>query len=662
MSRMNDFRAQCTHVAARRRLDKWELRKYLVDADPALLVLSLVHVTGDAGLLDRFGALLRYEQGHTDDMLGNAPPAQIDSQSREALIDIAVGALDRAVSEQSEYLTGDQIGDELFMQMCKLAVDRSIGAEYVPMFKEQSGFVPDLLEVPDNKGRDPRRIDLAIIGAGIGGLTAAIQAQERGFRYTIFEKTGGIGGAWNIHRYPGVGVDTPSMFYSMSFELNPQWTNHYPSGAEYHQYLNKVAEKYGLDEHIQFHTEVLRLRWDDEAQEWELTCIQNGKPVETVRATAVFHAVGGFPRPMIPPDLYGLHTFAGQWMHSMEWNPDVDLTGKRVAVIGTGSTSAQLVPSIAGRVKHLTVFQRQPAWYKPNTVGDGVISEGVRWCREHLPYYVHWNRLKDYYPHSDYTGYPVVRVDPQWAREHVSTSPANDRLMQMCLENLHRYFPPGSEMAAKLTPHFPPMAKRIVRDTPTGSFYKTLTLPHVALETGRIARIAAEGIVTFDGRVVEVDVILFATGMQVMYLSQFDVIGRDGIRLADMWGSGGARAYLNEIVPNFPNLFISHGPNGGGGHGGGQNFMIELESHVAMECLQLLVDEGANSIEVTNEAYEEWNRSVDERMAGAIWTWDHKAHTYYRLASGRPVGPTPFLHRESWDWTRKPNRDHFIVR
>lgn len=654
-----------THIVPKRRLDAVGLRKHLQDVDPALLLMSLVHVTRDLSLLERFGpAMALPEESFANEVCGNPEAAIVSKQVLDEMIDLAVGVLDSAPEDQAEYLSGYDLDDETFLSMARIATGQEIGPVYTRMFKEQTGFVRNMPELPQSGEHPTDRIELAIIGAGMSGLAAAVQAVDRGFNFRIFETNDKIGGVWALNSYPGVAVDTPSAYYSLSFELNPTWTNHYPNGAEYFDYLNRLVDKYDIRNRISFNSEVLKIRWVDEAQEWELTVVENGRTASKYRATAVMTAAGHLNRPLYP-DLRGRETFKGASMHANRWNPDIELRGKRVGVIGTGSTAVQVIAKIAPETEHLTVFQRQPGWIKPNTVGDGVVTEGERWAREHLPYFLHWDRLKDYYSWSDITGYPTVRADPEWAKTHVSISPANDRAMQQYLAYIHKCFGEGSELARKVTPTYAPMGKRLVRDPADfgpGGYYYTLAQPHVDLETARLARVVPDGILTVDGKLIELDVIIYATGLTLDWLSPIEVIGRDGVKLSEAWRDNNPSSYLGGMVPNFPNLFVNSGPNTGASHAGGHNFMAEVVNHFVMECLQLLVEDDAKSLEVTREAFDEHNAMIDEKMAGSVWVWERGANTYYTNQKGRPILPTPIRHVELWELSRRPDRDCFIIR
>jgi 4-hydroxyacetophenone monooxygenase len=660
-----------THIAPKRRLAASHIRQQMADADPALLLLSVVHITGRLDLLDHYAPLLKPVAKAdiapglkvVETMLATATSMTIPTVARDELIEMAIEALDRDPAEQKDYLTGYDLDPELFIKMASIAAGGAVDPEYANMYREQMGFVRPLPVLPQS-GKPTDRIELAIIGAGMTGLAAGLQAMDRGFNFQIFERDDKIGGVWNVNDYPGVAVDTPAGYYSLSYELKSDWTNYFPKGAEYYQYLASVVDKYKLEEKIRFNSEIIKLAWIESDQEWELTVVSGGRDASKIRATAVMTCMGHLNRPLYP-DLQGRENFKGVSMHANRWDYDVDLSGKRVGIIGTGATGVQIVGAIAQDVGHLTVFQRQPMWMAPNQAGDGVVAESKIWARTHFPYFMHWNRMKDYWTFSDNVGYPIVRADPEWARNNLSISPANDSAMQFFLGYIKSCFGEGTELAAKMTPTYAPLGKRIVRDPydfAPGGFYYALTRPNVDVETAKLARVAPDGILTVDGKLIELDVIIYATGMTLDWLSPIEIVGRDGIRLSEAWRDNNPSSYIGGLVPGYPNLFVNSGPNTGAAHAGGHNFMAEVVNHYVMECLQLLVEEDARSIEVTQEAFDAYNAELDAKMEDSIWAWERRANTYYTNQKGRIIMPTPWRHVEVWEMTREPRKDAFILR
>ena len=503
----------------------------------------------------------------------------------------------------------------------------------------------------------PETMTVAIIGAGIAGINAALAAAEEGVSYEVFDRNHEVGGTWLTTRYPGIGVDTPSAYYSLSRELNPEWSNYYPQGAEYQAYLVALADKHRLREHTRFNTEVQALWWDDDQQHWQIHSVTGDGVREISHARVVVTAAGYLNRPRWP-DLTGRDTFGGVSVHSALWDPELDLTGKRVAIIGAGCTAVQIVDACVDQVEHLTVFQRQPHWVAPRKRLSDDVPSHRRYLGRHLPHYVNWHRLKSYWATAD-NNYPIILVDPQWSQSHLSTSPANDVLLQMCQQYIDDTFGAGSELAKKVTPDFAPYGKRIIRDP--GGYYAALTREHVDVEASEPAAVDETGILTENGRHIDLDVIVYATGYHLDFLSTIDICGRGGKRLADEWGES-PRAYRGGTVPGFPNLFITSAPNYSPGHGAGANFSMEVLGHYIIECLQLMALRGASTIEVTEQAYRDYVAAIDDAMAGTVWCHTPNAHTYYRSGSGRVVVATPFRLVDLWHQHRAPVESDFTLR
>jgi len=452
-------------------------------------------------------------------------------------------------------------------------------------------------------------------------------------------------------------VDTPSAYYSLSRDINGDWSSYYPMGPEYQSYLVSVAGKYNLRQRTRFGTEVEALWWDDERHRWQIHAVGSDGTRDVTYANVVIPAAGYLNRPRWP-DLPGRGTFSGVEIHSAQWDPDLDLTSKRVAVIGAGCTAVQIVDACVDRVSHMTVFQRQPHWVAPRRRLSDDVPGHQRWLGTRLPFYANWIRLKSYWGTAD-NNYPVILYDPDWAAGHLSISPANDALLQLCLKYIDDVFGAGSELARKVTPDFAPYGKRIIRDP--GGYYAALAREHVDVEAGEPARVNEAGIVTADGRQIGLDVIIYATGYYLDFLSTVDIRGRDGMKLADEWGDR-PRAYRGGTVPGFPNLFISSAPNYSPGHGAGHNFGVEVMMHYVMECLQLMALRKASVLEVTQRAYDDYVADIDATMAGTVWCHTPTAHTYYRSGGGRIVTAFPYRLIDVWRDHRAPIEADFELR
>lgn len=622
-----------------------ELKRHLRDADAGVLVAVLAQMTGDVTVVNRFGPRIVHEPDPPE-FIGST-----DTETREELI----GELIAALGAQAR--SGGPAPDdpELFARVAPLALGTEVGQEYIPLLLEQGGFQLSQPTLP-RTAPIPAETTVAIIGAGLAGMVTALATADAGVHYTLFDRNDEVGGTWLTTTYPGIGVDTPSAYYSLSREVKPDWSNYYPQGGEYQKYLVALADKYGLREHTRFGTEVEALWWDEEGQRWQIHATDRDGQRSVSHASVVVTAAGYLNRPRWP-DFPGRETFGGVSVHSAQWDNTLDLTGKRVAIIGAGCTSVQIVDACVNQVEHLTVFQRQPHWVAPRKRLSDAVPEFRRYLGRTLPYFAKWHRVKSYWATSD-NNYPVILQDPEWQKDHLSISPANDVLLQMCVKYINETFGEGTELAKKVTPDFAPYGKRIIRDP--GGYYKALTRDHVDVEASEPAAINTAGIVTQDGRQIDLDVIIYATGYHLDFLSTVDIRGRAGHTLTEEWRDS-PRAYRGGTVPGFPNLFITSAPNYSPGHGAGANFSMEVLAHYIIECLQLMASQGATTIEVTREAYEDYVAQIDEAMAGTVWCHTPNAHTYYRSDSGRVVVATPWRLIELWKQHRAPIEDHFTL-
>lgn len=623
-----------------------EFRANLLLADPAVLVAVLAQLTGDDSVVEEFRSKITYVPD---------PPERAgvtDPDTAAALADAVLNAW-VAAGESENAAVGDL---ESFARLAPVVLGSEVDDEQVPLLLEQSGFQPSSPTLPRTVPI-PSTMTVAIIGAGLAGINAALSAAEAGVGYEIFERNGEVGGTWLTTKYPGIGVDTPSAYYSLSREVNPEWSNYYPQGAEYQAYLVALADKHRLREHIRFDTEVEALWWDDEHQRWDIHSVAADGTRDVSHASVVVTAAGYLNRPRWP-DVPGRDTFAGVSVHSALWDPELDLTGKRVAIIGAGCTAVQIVDACVDEVANLVVFQRQPHWVAPRRRPSDDVPEHRRYLGRRLPHYAKWHRLKSYWGTAD-NNYPIILQDEEWSKTHLSISPANDVLLQMCQRYIDETFGADTELAKKVTPDFAPYGKRIIRDP--GGYYAALIRDHVDVEAAEPASVNADGIVTQDGRQLDLDVIIYATGYHLDFLSTIDIRGRDGVRLVDEWGDS-PRSYRGGTVPGFPNLFVNSAPNYSPGHGAGANFAMEVLSHYVVECLQLMALRGARSIEVTDRAYREYVSSIDDAMQRTVWCHTPNAHTYYRSDSGRVVVSTPFRLVDLWSEHRAPVEEDFVLR
>lgn len=450
--------------------------------------------------------------------------------------------------------------------------------------------VKDAIDVTN---REQNTYQFAIIGAGFGGICAAVRLRQAGYtRIVIFERSGSVGGTWRDNRYPGCACDVPSVLYSLSFALNPNWERKYAPQAEIYAYLKQVVKDWGILPYIRFHTPVTRAEYDEAGNMWRLHT-----PQGTFTAQYVISAVGAFSTPAIP-NLPGLDSFSGTLFHSAQWPENCDLRGKRVAVIGTGATAAQVVPSIAPEVSRLYVFQRTPAWVVPRN--DKPIPPWKKRLR--ATFLGRMARACTYLTMEAYALYMTRALGLRRIFEN------------MALRHLERQVT-DPELRRRLTPTYAIACKRIIL---SDDFYPALQRPNVTLVTEGIEQITPNGIRCRDGREFALDAIILCTGFHVTDNPLADtVFGRGGRCLGEVWQDG-PEAYLGTLVNGFPNYFMLSGPNTGIGHTS-LVFMMEVLVEYVLRVLRCAQRYGWNAIEVTARAQRQFNDALDRRMQRTVW-------------------------------------------
>jgi len=452
-------------------------------------------------------------------------------------------------------------------------------------------------------------LDTLIVGSGFAGLGAAVRLDEAGRRdFLVVEKGDSLGGTWRDNSYPGCACDVESHLYSFSFFPNPEWTRTFARQPEIRAYLEATADRYRLRDRIRFGVHVVGAEWDGTA--WDVRTSDG----ETLRARFVLFGTGALHDPAVP-DLEGLDRFAGPAFHSAQWDHSVDLSGKRVAVIGTGASAIQFVPAIAPDVAHLTLFQRTAPWVLPKP--DRPIPEGRRRLFRRFPLLQRLQRLSLYWRHE--------------ALVAGFMHPAIMKLVQrLGLLYLRRVFAGDAELRRRVTPTFTMGCKRILM---SNDYYPALRRENVSVETAGIERVTERGVVTADGVEHEVDVIVFGTGFTVAEgLATMNVTGRDGRKLADAWVDG-PEALLGTTVAGFPNLFTIVGPNTGLGHSS-MVFMVESQLNYVLDALHTVDRHRAVAIDTRPEAQAEFNADLQDRLAPTVWSTGGCA-SWYLDASGR---------------------------
>jgi 4-hydroxyacetophenone monooxygenase len=607
------------------------------------LLMVLVQLSGDLHWLDA-PYLISRTKGMADNDSGGLS-AELQSEVRTA-----------ALSAIMAWRSGTPVAianpsPELMVRMLSVSMGEPVPTEYGDVFAHElaagigSRPASEAQEVPDGFGA-------LIIGAGISGIAAAVKMAAMNIPYEVLEKRDDLGGVWLENTYPGAGVDTPSHLYSYSFAPH-EWSRYFATRDEIYRYLQQVTDDFGVRERIRFGSEVLRVEYDDPERRWNLHVRRPDGTVSTQSATVILSCVGAFNPPVVP-DLPGLETFAGPAFHTARWPEGLSLEGKRVAVVGNGASAMQVVPAIAESVSSLTVFQRSPQWVQPFDKFMQKVPDSMQLLFNEVPLFRAWYRLRLSWIFHDKL-YNALQRDPDWADATVAINAinaVNDGHRRYFTDYIRSQLPGREDLLNKVVPSYPPFGKRMLQDN---GWFKTLARPNVELVTESIAAVRPQGVLTARGQLYEADVLVLATGFDVVrFLSSYDVVGRSGTLLADAWDGDDCRAYLGLAVPDFPNFFMLYGPNTQTGHGGSLIHTVESQLEYIEALLRMMFERKLATVECRPEVYDAYAATVDEMHQRMIWT--HPAmSTYYRNSRGRVVVINPFRNVDFWRMTREPN-------
>ncbi|ORA09506.1 flavin-containing monooxygenase [Mycobacterium arosiense] len=620
-----------------------ELARALEDADVPALVATLAHLTGDRRWLespykaDRDSVL-------RDDPTGGLAPEHV-REVRAAALHIL---LDRQKNGQS-WSGKDELDPDSFAEIMSACVAEPVPAEYEPMVREEIGLSDRVVNwrVPPH----PSAVDafhVLIIGAGMSGLCTAMQLEQLGVPYTILEKNPCVGGTWYENSYPGCRVDVPNHFYSYSFERNPNWSSYYSDRDELFAYFTGCADKYGVSPHIRFNHEVVAARFDAERQRWIVDVSTPDGRATHLQANVLVTAVGQLNRPLLPT-LDGLSDFQGPVFHSATWRHDVELSGKSVAVVGTGASAMQFAPAVAGVASDTIIFQRSPQWAIPNPLYHRRVSEETKWLLRHVPAYAGWYRFSLIWKLCDGL-WPALHVDPDWAGNGRSINAFNERVRLRLTRYIEQKLSDRPDLLDKALPKYPPYSKRMLVDN---NWFDMLKKPSVSLVTEPISHVTSDSIVTADGTSHPVDAIICGTGFAATkMLWPIIITGKSGQKLDEVWRGDDPRAYLGMAMPGFPNLFFLYGPNTNLGHGGSIIFHAECQSRYIVQCVRELIENGKGSMECRSDVFAEYQQRLDSALGGMIWS-QVEAGSWYRNSRRRIVANTPWRLVDYWNMTRE---------
>lgn len=624
-----------------------DLAQMVADAFPPVLLASLAHLTGDMSLLRAALApdptrLLEPDSGYSPAQAAEARSLAIDSLERYR--DGGCVAADPLTDEQAALIIGFLTG--------VLPED-----DYLPILLEEISL--------DGDRRAPRwhkseialegDVTVGIIGSGMSGILVAHRLLQAGVSVVIFEKNPDIGGTWLENTYPGCRVDVPNHLYSYSFAQTADWPNYFSTQEVLLDYFRACANEFGVREHVRFNTEVLGATWSESDALWNVSTVASDGVSELVAVQVLVSACGQLNQPHFP-DIDGRERFVGTSFHSARWDHDVDLSDKRVAVIGTGASAVQFIPPVVASAAHTTIFQRTPPWLLPTPVYMDELPESMNVLLSHVPGYARWDRCWIFWRmHEGLV--PMAVVDPDWPDQERSVSASNDLVREIFTMYLAETVP-DPVLYDALLPKYPPLAKRIVLDN--GILPATLARDDVTLETCAISEITERGLRTIDGKDHDCDVLIYGTGFSASeFLIPMSVQGRDGIDLHESW-DGEARAYIGMTIPSFPNLFLMYGPNTNIVVNGSIIYFSEGEANYIVESVRMLLENRLEAMEVRRDVHDVYNTRIDEGNRAMAWGASH-VNTWYKNASGRVSQNWPFSLLEFWQRTRRPDPDDYLL-
>ncbi|OCR22081.1 hypothetical protein AFK24_26200 [Pseudomonas syringae] len=618
--------------------DDETLRGHLQGADIPTLLMTVAHLTGELDVLKP-----DWKPVVAMGVAGSGMSAEVEADVREfclhrllAFRDSRLPVPARPTSDQLHAIGTWLMGPDIEPYL-PLIAEELVTAEEDPR-------APRWHKEHVAAGRD---FKVVIIGAGESGMIAALRFKQAGVPFVVYEKGCDVGGTWRENTYPGCRIDINSFFYSFSFARST-WDDCFAPGPQVFSYMQAVAREKGLYEHIQFNTEVTDAHWDEDSQRWQLLCRDSAGQTR-VDSNVVVFAVGQLNRPMIPA-IPGKETFQGPAFHSAQWDHNVDWSGKRVAVIGTGASAAQFIPQLAKTAADLKVFARTTNWLLPTPDLHEKISDSCKWLLANLPNYSLWYRAAMVMPQS--VGFlEDVVVDVNYPPTEVAVSARNDQLRRDISAWMEPQFADRPDLRDVLIPDSPVGGKRIIRDN--GTWISTLKRDNVSMIRQPIEAITPKGICCVDGTEHEFDLIVYGTGFHASkFLMPINITGRDGLALHEVWKDDDARAYMGMTVPGFPNMFCMYGPNTGLVVYSTIIQFSEFTATYIVDAVRLLLEGGHQSMEIKPQVFESYNQRVDQANGLRAWGFS-RVNSWYKNSKGRVTQNFPFNAVEFWRRTHE---------
>ena len=620
-------------------ISKQTLERALDSASFPVIAALLVHFTGDISILDKLPKPNQVVLGETQGFLTH--------KDKQIIKNIALKEIGRFYSNSA----ADDIyipSNEELNEMMNFIVGEEVSSDYVPMMLGDLNITthtskPNFLATKSN-------LEVLIIGAGMSGILAAIKLAEIGIKYKIYEKNNDLGGTWYENQYPGSRVDIANHFYSYSFEENHQWSEHFSRQPELLDYFKKCFHKYDIQKNTYFETQVTDMKFDELNQEWSVNSICHGEK-KTESISIVISCVGQLNQPKVP-EINGLKKFQGNIFHSSQW-PNFDvISGKKVAVVGTGASAFQIVPSIAKSCKELTIFQRSPPWMFPNPQYHEEVDDGKKWLLKNLPFYSRWYRFLLFYPGSDQL-LDSLFIDPAWKVRSDSINQKNDAMRELFTAAMLGQISDQS-LVDKVIPDYPPFGKRMLQDN--GAWLQALHLPNVTLLSEGVECISSKGVMS-SGKELEFDTIIFATGFRAQdFFSPINIDGGSG-SYDKIYGDS-PRSYLGITFSSMPNFFAMYGPGTNLAHAGSIIFNSECQINYICSAIKYMLSNNFKVIRVKPEIEKQYQDRFDKRHEKMVWQHS-KVSSWYQNSKGKVVTTSPWRLVEYWNWTNKFNQDDY---
>ena len=620
-------------------ISKQTLESALDSASFPVVAALLVHFTGDISILEK---LPRPNQAVLGEIQGFL--SEDDKQTIKKI----------ALKEISKFFSNHEVNDiyvpsnEELNKMMSFIVGENVSPDYIPMMLRDLNITSQDLKLSSVTTKPS--LEVLIIGAGMSGILAAIKLAERGIKFKIYEKNINLGGTWFENRYPGARVDIANHFYSYSFEENHQWSEHFSQQPELLDYFKRCFDKYDIQKNTYFETQVTDMKFDDETKMWEVTSIHNKKSNKEV-INIVLSCVGQLNQPKIP-DIKGMDEFQGNMFHSSKWPEDDVIAGKKVAVVGSGASAFQIVPSIAKYCEQLTIFQRSPPWMFPNPKYHEQVDEEKKWLLENLPFYSRWYRFLLFYPGSDQL-LDSLFVDPSWKDRSDSINQQNDEMRKLFTSAMLAQIS-NKSLIDKVIPNYPPFGKRMLQDN--GAWLEALHLPNVTLLAEGVEQMNSRGIIGLE-KEHEFDTVVFATGFKAQDF--FDPINID-------CSSGSFKSiykdspvsYLGITFSSIPNFFAMYGPGTNLAHAGSIIFNSECQINYICSAIEHMLNNDYKVIKVKPKIEKQYQDRFDKRHKKMVWQHANVS-SWYQNSKGKVVTTSPWRLIEYWNWTNNFNADEY---